>query len=106
MNPSAAPLAEVKTGKPLSPGAQQAVRDQLLALLEDPDVVARLKAITAPDTAPEVGAAEAVQIMDLIESQMRSNGLDKIVERMVRSLVRPDTLLRPHLRPDYDDHRP
>jgi hypothetical protein len=108
MTQTTAPAAVDKPvgSKPLSPAAHQAMRDTLLTLLDDPDVIARLKAITVPDSVPEVGAAEAVQILDLIERQMQGRGLDKLVERLVRSLVRPDALLRPHLRPDYDAHRP
>ena len=98
--------------KPFSPAAIQAIREQVvLTLLDDPTVMERLaelirEQIAKADRVPaEIGAAEAGQIMDLIEHRVGKE-LAGAVERQVRSLVRPDCLLRPHLRPDYEEHRP
>lgn len=98
--------------KPFSPAAIQAIREQVvLALLDDALIAERLadlirEQIAKADRAPaEIGAAEAGQIMDLIEHRVGKE-LAGVVERQVRSLVRPDCLLRPHLRPDYEEHRP
>lgn len=94
---------------PLSPATIAALREQVLSLLvTDPEIQAKLRALVpAPSEGPvrEIGAAEAGQIMDLIEKQV-GGLLDKRIERVVRSLVRPDYLLRPHLRPDAIDSRP
>lgn len=98
--------------KPFSPTALQAIREQIaVAIAEDPMIADRIGEIVREQIAkldrqpPEIGAAEAGQIMDLIEHRIAKD-LDKVVEKQVRSLVRPDCLLRPHLRPDYDEHRP
>lgn len=92
---------------PLSPATIAALREQVLSLLvTDPEIQAKLRALVpAPSEVREIGAAEAWQIMDLIEKQV-GGLLDKRIERVVRSLVRPDYLLRPHLRPDAIDSRP
>ena len=98
------------SAKPFSPAAIQAIREQIvLAILDDPLIAERIGAVirmALADRPPaEIGAAEAGQIMDLIEHRVGKE-LAGVVERQVRSLVRPDCLLRPHLRPDYEEHRP
>ena len=101
-NMTATPEALLKA---IAPYREQIV----LAILDDPLIAERIGAVirmALADRPPaEIGAAEAGQIMDLIEHRVGKE-LAGVVERQVRSLVRPDCLLRPHLRPDYEEHRP
>lgn len=93
--------------KALSAATTAAIREQLLTFLSDPEVQDKLREIVGQvgssvleaRPAIEVGAAEAAQIMDLIEKQIGPI-LDKRIEKVVRGLIRPDYLLRPHLRPE------
>lgn len=92
-----APAAPQQQAKPLAPATVAAIREQvLLALTEDAEVrqsfVAALQGTGAPI---EIGAKEAEQILDLLRPLIK-----KVAEEVVRSLIRPDYLLRPHLRPD------
>ncbi len=93
--PAPAPAAPQQQAKPLAPATVVAIREQvLLALTEDPEI--RQSFAAALHVGPiEIGAKEAEQILDLLRPLIK-----KVAEEVVRSLIRPDYLLRPHLRPD------
>lgn len=94
--PAPAPATpQQQQAKPLAPATVAAIREQvLLALTEDAEV--RQSFAAALQSGPiEIGAKEAEQILDLLRPLIK-----KVAEEVVRSLIRPDYLLRPHLRPD------
>jgi hypothetical protein len=94
------PTTATAARKPLGDAAVSAIRDQILLLIAtDPEVRERMAAVLVEARPLELGAAEAEQILDLVVKKIGPL-LDKQIETMVRSLVRPDYLLRPHLRPE------